>query len=98
MNDIQRWLLVGLDGQIAAAGACCIIAFVTFVRGVVINTLFKAGAEIIRLLKKSNGLKFIGEISQPTAQQDTRRYCSACGEFVYRSQTKCPGCGAEFEI
>jgi DNA-directed RNA polymerase subunit RPC12/RpoP len=82
------------------AGACCIIAVVAFVQGALINTVCKAGGEIIRLLKKSNGLKYSGGISQPTMQLDgvVSYTCAACGASVVpRAQTKCAKCGVEFE-
>lgn len=59
-------LILIVEGQITWAGVSCIAGIVAFVQGAVINTLFGAGAEIIRLLKKSNGVKFSGEISQGT--------------------------------
>jgi len=92
-------LFLLLAGQITWAVVCAIAATIAFAQGVVINTLFKTGAEAIRLLKKSNGLKFSGEISQPTEQLDgmVAYTCSACGASVFpRAQTKCGKCGAEF--
>ena len=88
-----------LTDQINLVAAPCIAAILAFTQGALIGTLCKAGAEIIRLLKKSNGLKFSGEISQPTDQLDgvVSYTCSACGApVVPRAQTKCAKCGAEF--
>jgi hypothetical protein len=84
-----------VTGQITWAVVCGITAIVAFVQGSVIDLLFKAGAEIIRLLKKSNGLKFNGEISGPTFV--VSYVCSACGVVVPPIKTKCGGCGVEFE-
>jgi DNA-directed RNA polymerase subunit RPC12/RpoP len=90
--------LVLVTGQTTWAVVCCIIAIVAFAQGCVVYTLFLAGAEIIRLLKKSNGLKFSGKISQPTGLLDgvVAYWCSACGAPVPPSGAKCAGCGAEF--
>lgn len=57
--------------------------------------LFKAGAEVIRLLKKLNGLKFSGEITQPVAFDVYK--CSACGASVDSSSDRCYPCGAIFK-
>jgi DNA-directed RNA polymerase subunit RPC12/RpoP len=86
-------------GQTTWAVVCCIAAIVAFVQGAVLERLFKAGAEIIRLLKKFNGLKFSGQISQPTGLLDDALFyvCSACGASVASAETKCARCGAEFE-
>jgi len=73
-----------------------IIAAVAVVQGVVLYVLFKAGAEIIRLLKKSVGLKFSGQISQPTPSVATYT-CSACGQPVDPNSKRCLGCGAQFD-
>jgi DNA-directed RNA polymerase subunit RPC12/RpoP len=87
------------NGEGSLAGACCIAAIVAFVQGALVHKLCKAGAEIIRLLKKSNGLKFSGQISQPTGLLEGALFyvCSACGASVPPSETKCVVCGAEFE-
>jgi DNA-directed RNA polymerase subunit RPC12/RpoP len=92
-------LLLFLAGEGTWASVCFLSAVVVFVQGAMIYTLCKAGAEIIRLLKKSNGLKFSGKISQPTGLLDDALFyvCSACGASVHPAQMRCTGCGAEFE-
>jgi DNA-directed RNA polymerase subunit RPC12/RpoP len=94
-------LLLLVDREFTWAAACCGFAVVAFMQGAVVITMCKLGAEIIRLLKKSNGLKYSGEISQPTDQLDevVSYECSACGAPVpmFRPHIKCVVCGAEFE-
>ena len=38
--------------------------------GIIVEILFSSGAEIIRLLKKLNGLKYEGTISQPLSKEE----------------------------
>ena len=84
------------ENQMTLAGGCCIVAIAAYAQGCIVNTLFKAGAEIIRLLKKANELKFSGKISEPTGTQLVYM-CSACGATVSASGTNCPKCGVAFE-
>jgi len=84
--------------QPAWAVACLIAGAVSVLQGIAINMLFKAGAEVTRLLKKSNGLKFSGEISQPVIRVVADYVCSVCGASAnVDAQTKCYKCGARFE-
>jgi hypothetical protein len=69
------------------------LIFASFVN----QTLFKAGAEVVRLLKKLNGLKFSGEITQPIASDSSSYKCSGCNASVVYWQEKCESCGARFE-
>jgi DNA-directed RNA polymerase subunit RPC12/RpoP len=74
-----------------------IVGIIALWQGFVFNTLFRGGAEVIRLLKKSNGLKFSGEVSPPTISHGYR--CSACGTWLAAGDlSKCNSCGAEFEL
>lgn len=56
------WLLPALGG---------------FVQGLALFIVLSAAAEIIRLLKKLNGLPYGGNISEPTSGYS--HYCSQCG-------------------
>jgi hypothetical protein len=68
------------------------LIFASFVN----QTLFRAGAEVIRLLKKLNGLKFSGEITQPIASDSSSHKCSACNAPVNSFDENCFACGAKF--
>ena len=65
------------------------------IHGIALFILMKAGAEVIRLLKKLNGLKFGGKISEP--EIETQLQCSECGQIVSEDDLKCTKCGKEFE-
>jgi len=81
--------------QYGQAGLLIVIGFATIWQGFVFSVLFRAGAEVIRLLKKSNGLKFDGVISGTTIRHSYS--CSICAEFVSdRTQFNCVRCGAKF--
>jgi DNA-directed RNA polymerase subunit RPC12/RpoP len=87
------------DNQHAWGIACLIAAAVCVLQGVAINILFKAGGDVIRLLKKLNGLKYGGEISKATERLSfaTSYACSDCGAPINTaSQGKCGKCGAGF--
>ena len=58
-------------------------------------TIFRAGSEIIRLLKKLNGLKYGGNISE--AEKIIKLRCSECGAKAHPFDTECDNCGKEFE-
>jgi DNA-directed RNA polymerase subunit RPC12/RpoP len=62
----------------------------------IFNVFMKAAAEIIRLLKKSSGLEYSGQISQPTIEMSP--VCSNCSISVTHEQKRCQCCGAFFEI
>lgn len=65
------------------------------IQGIVNNTFLNAGSEVIRLLKKQNGLNYAGEISKP--EEDHEFICSECGFVLYNDENICPGCKAVFE-
>jgi hypothetical protein len=65
-------------------------------QGIIFWILFKAGAEVIRLLKKLNGLPYGGEISETIG--DWAEYtCTDCGSPVSPDSKFCTQCGANFE-
>lgn len=68
---------------------------VSLIQGIVLSVIFNAGGEIIRLLKKLNGLKFSGKISESTPVFLLK--CSECGHVVDKYDKICPNCGKEFE-
>jgi uncharacterized paraquat-inducible protein A len=79
---------VGVD--LLCVGAALIFA------SAVNRILFRAGAEIVRLLKKLNDLKFSGQITEPDAINEYT--CSSCDSFVFsKNSAKCQNCGAKFE-
>jgi hypothetical protein len=71
------------------------VGFVSMLAGAINRIFLKAGAEIIRLLKKTSGLKFSGEITQPIASNYCK--CSICGTLAESHDEKCYACGAKFE-
>jgi hypothetical protein len=71
---------------------------VGLVQGMMTNILCKGFAEIIRLLKKLNGIPFGGHISKATPLYEN--VCSECGTSLYDEflpAAKCPKCAVEFE-
>lgn len=66
-------------------------------QGIIFWILFKAGAEIIRLLKKLNNLPFGGQISQVTNEEDLEYSCSICGSAVEQNSKYCTECGAKLD-
>lgn len=82
------------DEKGGQAGFLAVVGFAAIVQGFVMWVLFRAGAEIIRLLKKSNGLKFTGKITQPVTHHSYK--CSLCGEANTADSKRCWSCGAEF--
>jgi hypothetical protein len=85
----------GIGADLLCVGAGLIFA------SAINRILFKAGAEIVRLFKKLNGLKFSGKITQPNGSEDdiapSSEKCSACGNIANKSSEKCTYCGARFE-
>jgi len=105
------FLVLGVLGGIVAIVAACIafnnsetgiggdllcVGFISIIAGAVNRIFLFAGAEIIRLLKKISGLKFSGEITQPTPTVSTYLKCSACGARTYPGHEECLSCGAKF--
>jgi len=72
------WMLAGIVGLLY---------------GILIYFVLSAGADIIRLLKKLNGIPYGGDISK--ASKDTNYYCSACGKLVH-NESECPHCYKKF--
>jgi hypothetical protein len=72
-NDDQA----GMGVDLLCVGAALIFA------SAVNRILFRAGAEMIRLLKKIAGLKFSGKITEPIASDHSFYKCSACKEPAY---------------
>jgi hypothetical protein len=63
-----------------------------------IGAVCKALADIVPLLKKSNGIQFAGKISQAKIFQQVNNECSACGYEVFRADARvCGRCGGEFD-
>ena len=65
-------------------------------QGIIFWILFKAGAEIIRLLKKLNGLPYGGAISETYASV-TAYTCTECGAPTAPNAKYCTNCGVSFE-
>jgi hypothetical protein len=69
----------------------------SLIQGIIIFILLNAGAEIIRLLKKQNGLKYGGKISE--AKPILELHCSNCDSRLPPSEAdiKCIKCGEELD-
>jgi len=65
-------------------------------QGIIFWILFEAGAEVIRLLKKLNGLPYGGKISE-TYGNGTEYTCTECGTPVAPNAKFCTNCGVNFE-
>jgi hypothetical protein len=66
-------------------------------QGFVFRSIFKAAAEVIRLLKRLNGLTYGGSLSvtETEAEEDKAFFfCSECGEQVANKDKHCSQCGA----
>ena len=75
-----------------------IIGIGALVQGIIFWILFKAGAEVIRLLKKLNGIPYGGIISEINEVENDSEYaCTNCGSTVNKDSKFCPGCGVSFE-
>jgi len=71
-------------------------------QGIIAWILFRAGGEIIRLLKKLNGIPFGGTISEAKSPSTSFRArdsyaCTNCNSKVSSDAKFCPNCGVEFE-
>lgn len=88
------------------SAACLVFAFIneqravfvmaavaSIIQGIFFYIVFRAGAEVIRLLKKLAGLPFSGEISKPWEIY----HCSECQQSIDNYQSSCPKCGAKFQ-
>jgi DNA-directed RNA polymerase subunit RPC12/RpoP len=65
-------------------------------QGIIFWILLKAAAEVIRLLKKLNGLPYGGIISE-TYGSGTQYTCTECGTPVAPDAKFCTNCGVNFE-
>ena len=64
-------------------------------QGIIFWVLFRAGSEVIRLLKKLNHLPFGGSISE--AEGGGSEYtCTDCGEPASEEAQFCTKCGSKF--
>lgn len=87
-------VLVGIGFLIELEGAGIFLFLVIAAAGVLPYALLKAVAEMVRLLKKLNGLQYGGEISKHTT--DKTYGCGACGEPIFQ-WGQCGSCGVEIE-
>jgi DNA-directed RNA polymerase subunit RPC12/RpoP len=96
----MAWLgLLGGIGMIWAAVSTenlilGLLGAVAIVQGFVLCIVLEAFAEVLRLLKKSQGLPYSGYISEGGHLKDYR--CSVCKHHILEDTPQCPGCGAKF--
>jgi hypothetical protein len=64
------------------------------VQGIVFWILFRADAEVVRLLKKLNGLPYAGSISE-TVGETASYVCTDCGAQVSVIDKVCTQCGSK---
>lgn len=62
------------------------------ITGTVSWVSLRALAEIIRLLKKSAGLSYGGQISEAEEHVEKTAFCAECGALLH-SDTRCESCG-----
>lgn len=84
-------LLIGIFMLLSEQPMGLIIGFGLFLQGMLIKALFDGGAEVIKLLKSSNGLPYTGNISGVKYVYK----CSACKAEVKANDKTCLKCGEE---
>jgi predicted RNA-binding Zn-ribbon protein involved in translation (DUF1610 family) len=73
-----------------------VIGVVTLIQGIILWILFLAGADIIRLLKRLNGLPYGGTISG--LREDVISFrCPECGELTNFESKYCTQCGTNLQ-
>ena len=80
------------DETIKQSGSSVIyiaIGIAIFLQGIIWRIIVRAGAEIIRLLKKLNDISYTGLITG----EDEEIVCSECGAVVIEDAKFCPECG-----
>ena len=86
-------IMTGTNNKISDPNST-VVCFVTSIGSFISYFVFRAFADVIRLLKKIGGLQFDGEVS---SSFERVKECSACGGKVLFENLPCPKCGAEFE-
>lgn len=71
-----------------------IAGLVTFVQGLILYALCIAFSDVIRILKKQNGINYSGTISEVVPEFAVA--CSDCDMLVDNTETSCPSCKAAF--
>ena len=84
-------LLVGIFMLLSEQPIGLVIGFGLFLQGMLIRVLFDGGAEVIRLLKSSNGLPYNGSISGVMYVYK----CSNCGTQAWADDKICRKCGED---
>jgi hypothetical protein len=79
--------------SVEAGMFCLFLGISSIASGIITRTIFCAAAEHIRLMKKSNGLKYSGAITQPAC----RYMCSNCKTVLFGPMPKCENCNAWFD-
>ena len=86
-------ILAGLDTR--PSPILIVIGIVCLIQGIAFFIFLSTGAEIVRLLKKQNGLNYGGEITEPSVVISFK--CSKCGTAVSEYKDVCPNCDSKFE-
>ncbi|MGB5107233.1 MAG: hypothetical protein WBP29_07890 [Candidatus Zixiibacteriota bacterium] len=89
-SSYDDWAENGLNWTWVALG-CGIL-----LQGWIVHVLLAAGADVLRLLKKQNGLEFTGEINE--VHQTEVYKCSDCGAVLGSNSLQCPGCKSKLEF
>jgi hypothetical protein len=85
------------------SGAWITVGIVSLIQGIAANVFSKSFADVIRLLKKQNGLPYGGEISAATPlHQFTCSKCGSVAEMMLQggnlvAADRCQNCGVIFE-
>ena len=88
------WLQSSLHTPSGALGIAVLGFFSAVWKAFVVWALFRAAAEVIRLLKKGEGLPYGGKITE--ARDDGTYECCNCGAEAYLSAYRCYSCDRVF--
>ena len=108
LGRVLRWIgiavfvlsviaIVSHSGKDAVSLVILAFGIVGFLQGIIADVFCQGFAEVVRLLKKQNGLPYGGEILPPTPVY--LESCSACGFEAESLQLPpvCAKCGANFD-
>lgn len=89
-------LLAAATSRTSNSGLYVAGGMIGLLQGIVAFYLFNGFAELLRILKRQNGIPYGGQILLPTPVYDM--VCSECGSNAASSLNRgCPDCGAKFE-
>jgi hypothetical protein len=69
-------------------------AVYSLLSGLLAGAILRAGADVVRLLKKMNGIEYSGSISAAKRVESVWYKCSECGASLPYLMQRCEKCGA----